>query len=173
MPWKCRPEIATSNRLSIRILDAYRQADWTELIVRGGDRSRLPDLDGRGSGWRALCCYPGVRCRSASRGIIRVDLSRAQPMTISPNIVEMSTCDVPVPEPQASALGGAGSVASTGMIPTAAPNASGQQRYQRGRGFELRWQIGHGRPGGGNQEFRLQSDGAHGAGRFDGDLDEY
>ena len=68
---------------------------------------------------------PAFGADTSIGGIIRVDLSRAQPMTISPNIVEMSTCDVPVPEPQASTLGGAGSVASTGMIPTAAPSAAG------------------------------------------------
>ncbi len=65
-------------------------------------------------------------------GIVRVDLSRSQPMTISPNIVEMSTCDVPTPEPRPSTLGGADSVANTGMIPTPAQSAAGNSDSSSG-----------------------------------------
>ncbi len=58
-------------------------------------------------------------------GILRIDLSRSQPMTVSPDIVEMSTCDVPTPEPRQSTLGGAGAVATTGAVPTPAESAAG------------------------------------------------
>jgi plastocyanin len=68
---------------------------------------------------------PAFGADTSIGGIIRVDLSRPQPMTVSPNIVEMSTCDVPTPEPRPSTLGGAGAVASTGMIPTPAQSAAG------------------------------------------------
>jgi plastocyanin len=55
-------------------------------------------------------------------GIVRVDLSRNQPMHISPDIVETSTCDVPTPEPRGSTLGGAeiSTPAPTALASTAA-----------------------------------------------------
>ena len=40
-------------------------------------------------------------------GIVRIDLSRNQPMSVSPNIEQISTCDIPTPEPIPSTLGGA------------------------------------------------------------------
>ena len=58
-------------------------------------------------------------------GIVRVDLSHSQPMMISPDIVQMSTCDVPTPEPRQPTLGGAGAVADTGMLPTPVDTAAG------------------------------------------------
>jgi plastocyanin len=65
-------------------------------------------------------------------GIVRIDLSRPQPMRISPNIVEISTCDVPTPEPRPSTLGGADSVANTAMIPTPAESAAGNSDSSSG-----------------------------------------
>lgn len=59
-------------------------------------------------------------------GILRIDLSRAQPMTVSPNIVQMSTCDIPTPEPRPSTLGGAGAVATIGALPPPVDTAAGQ-----------------------------------------------
>ncbi|MCA9861055.1 MAG: ScyD/ScyE family protein, partial [Thermomicrobiales bacterium] len=68
---------------------------------------------------------PAFGADSNIGGIVRVDLSRPQPMTISPNIIELSTCDVATPDPMTETLGGAGSVANTAMIPTPAASAAG------------------------------------------------
>ncbi len=67
-------------------------------------------------------------------GILRIDLSRSQPMTVSPDIVQMSTCDVPTPEPRQSTLGGAGAIATTGALPTPAESAAGQSDVGGGAG---------------------------------------
>lgn len=56
-------------------------------------------------------------------GIVRVDLSRNQPMHIAPDIVTMSTCDVPTPEPRVETIGGAD--LSTAVATAAAPSAAG------------------------------------------------
>ncbi len=55
-------------------------------------------------------------------GIVRVDLSRNQPMHVAPEIVEMSTCDVPTPEPRSSTIGGpeVSSAAATEIAASAA-----------------------------------------------------
>ncbi len=55
-------------------------------------------------------------------GIVRVDLSRNQPMHVAPNIVEISTCDVPTPEPGSSTIGGpeVSSAAATEIASSAA-----------------------------------------------------
>lgn len=50
---------------------------------------------------------PAFGADSDVGGIIRVDLSRNQPMAAAPDIVQMSTCDIPTPEPRPSTLGGA------------------------------------------------------------------
>jgi plastocyanin len=50
---------------------------------------------------------PALGADSDIGGIVRVDLSRNQPMMVAPDIVKMSTCDIPTPEPMAPTLGGA------------------------------------------------------------------
>lgn len=75
---------------------------------------------------------PAFGADSDLGGIIRIDLSYPQPMTISPDIVEMSTCDVPTPEPRPSTLGGAGAVANTGMLPTPVDTAAGNSDAGQG-----------------------------------------
>lgn len=51
---------------------------------------------------------PAFGADSDIGGIIRVDLSRNQPMTVDPDIVTASTCTIPTPEPRPATLGGAG-----------------------------------------------------------------
>ena len=56
-----------------------------ELIVRSRDRARYPDLHGGRSGRRALYFdAQHLGPMATIGGIVRVDFSRPQPMTISP-----------------------------------------------------------------------------------------
>lgn len=59
---------------------------------------------------------PAFGAKDKLGGIIRVDLSRTQPMHVAPNLFEMSTCSVPTPEPRTPTIGGATSI---NPVPTA------------------------------------------------------
>ncbi len=106
-------------------------------------------------------------------GIVRVDLSRNQPMQVAPDIVEMSTCDIPTPEPRASTIGGAD--ISDAAATADCRQCGGGQRYDEfrsGRGCECWREVGNRSALGRNQKLRVQSEGARGSCRFDRDLDQ-
>lgn len=65
--------------------------------------------------------FPAFGAEDAFGGVIRVDLSAPQPMTVSPGILALDECDVAVAQP---ATPGAGMTATPATTPSASPVAS-------------------------------------------------
>jgi plastocyanin len=58
---------------------------------------------------------PAFGADSDIGGVVRIDLSRNQPMLVAPDIVQMSTCAIPTPEPRPATLGGADVLTEPGV----------------------------------------------------------
>jgi plastocyanin len=78
--------------------------DALSVVASGLDYPIAMDLGPDGA---LYVSTPAFGADSDIGGIVRIDLSRKQPMTVAPDIVQMSTCDIPTPEPRPSTLGGA------------------------------------------------------------------